>query len=201
MDFQTKPDFEQRRLDLLQEESDQNPLLDEDRVLIKKAEVYINEFYEPGFHQLASATYGFIPGSTYYGLQLDSKVGQYSRCAEPDAIVDAWKKAKDKLRTIVTVRGRRAEEGGGSHIVTPCEGYRENLSQLAPLVHVIILGENAPIKLPIKTLMGAYKFANRIRAKRAGEEDLERLLKDWDRGKAGTGLTYQEFVARFLKRD
>ncbi len=164
----------ERIQEVLEAEARLYPLTDEDRALIDRAKKAVLEYYEAGFHQLASVAQG--RKGLYLGLQFDAKVGQFSICAEAFAQGFAAI-AKDRLLTIVTARRARNEEGGRVHLVMPCAACRERLLQFNPEVQVIIPFAEKPVKLPIEAIY-QFAYATRIR-QRPTDEELDRLVADW----------------------
>jgi len=127
----------------------------DDQALIDQARALIEQRYLENRHHIASAVRG-ASGRIYTGLHLDTYVGRASVCAEAVALGQAMANGEQGITAIVSVRHPRPrEQHQDCKVVSPCGICREMLTDFAPGASVILLRDDAPVRVPVEDLLPA----------------------------------------------
>ena len=123
-----------------------NSLRPEDAELIQMARQAIANNYD-GVHyrQTVGAALRCQNGKVYLGVNLYAIFGA---CAETIALGAAITAGERDFDCIVAVGGEQSDQ-----IYPPCGNCRQNLSEYAPDIQVILPGPNGPERRPIKALL------------------------------------------------
>src|SRR5215471_1307032 len=125
---------------------------DTDRALIKAAVDLIDARYVENRHHIAAAVRG-KSGRVYTGLHLDTYVGRASVCAEAVAVGQAMAAGETGIEAIVSVRHPRPrEQHQDCKVVSPCGICREMLTDFAAGASVILLRDDAHVRVPVEEL-------------------------------------------------
>src|SRR5690348_18397500 len=131
------------------------PISAEDQALIDTAKALIEQRYLENRHHIASAVRG-ASGRVYTGLHLDTYVGRASVCAEAVALGQAMAGGEKAITAIVSVRHPRPrEQHQDCKVVSPCGVCREMLTDFAAGASVILLRDDAFIRVPVEELLPA----------------------------------------------
>jgi cytidine deaminase len=134
------------------------PITAADQSLIDAAKSLIEQRYTENRHHIASAVRG-ASGRVYTGLHLDTYVGRASVCAEAVALGQAMAGGELAIEAIVSVRHPRPrEQHQDCKVVSPCGICREMLTDFAAGAAVILLRDDAHVRIPVEELLPAkYK--------------------------------------------
>jgi cytidine deaminase len=131
------------------------PVKAEDQALIEAAKTLIEQRYIENRHHIASAVRG-ASGRVYTGLHLDTYVGRASVCAEAVALGQAMAGGETGIEAIVSVRHPRPrEQHQDCKVVSPCGVCREMLTDFARGAVVILLQDDAHVRIPVEELLPA----------------------------------------------
>jgi cytidine deaminase len=131
------------------------PVKAEDLALIEAAKTLIEQRYIENRHHIASAVRG-ASGRVYTGLHLDTYVGRASVCAEAVALGQAMAGGETGIEAIVSVRHPRPrEQHQDCKVVSPCGVCREMLTDFARGAVVILLQDDAHVRIPVEELLPA----------------------------------------------
>jgi cytidine deaminase len=131
------------------------PIKAEDLALIDTAKTLIEQRYIENRHHIASAVRG-ASGRVYTGLHLDTYVGRASVCAEAVALGQAMAGGETGIEAIVSVRHPRPrEQHQDCKVVSPCGVCREMLTDFARGAVVILLQDDAHVRIPVEELLPA----------------------------------------------
>ncbi|MGH6928550.1 MAG: hypothetical protein ACREEV_09560, partial [Dongiaceae bacterium] len=90
------------------------------------------------------------------GLHLDTYVGRASVCAEAVALGQAMAGGEKSIEAIVSVRHPRPrEQHQDCKVVSPCGICREMLTDFAAGASVILLRDDAHVRIPVEELLPA----------------------------------------------
>ena len=134
------------------------PITAADQALIDAAKALIEQRYTENRHHIASAVRG-ASGRVYTGLHLDTYVGRASVCAEAVALGQAMAGGELAIEAIVSVRHPRPrEQHQDCKVVSPCGICREMLTDFAAGSAVILLRDDAHVRIRVEELLPAkYK--------------------------------------------
>ena len=130
----------------------------EDHALIETARDIIRARYIENRHHIA-AVLRTRSGKVHVGLHLDTYVGRASVCAEAVAVGTAMAAGDRDIVAIVSVRHPRPSEANQTiQVVSPCGICREMLTDFAAGAAVILLRDDAHVRIPVEELLPAkYK--------------------------------------------
>jgi len=132
-----------------------DPITADDQALIDAAKRLIEQRYLENRHHIASAVRG-ASGRVYTGLHLDTYVGRASVCAEAVALGQAMAGGETGIEAIVSIRHPRPrEQHQDCKVVSPCGICREMLTDFAAGGVVILLRDNAHVRVPVEELLPA----------------------------------------------